>query len=249
MINVDNLIFLSPMSIRLPSELYDLIEADARLFGYKKNGKANINGFLNELLPSILNSQWGFSSSKSLPNDDEIPDSVVTNSIFFLDSFFKPLLKGNNVTISFRVNKAHEKEFQEIYENILPTYNMDFSMLLRSLLTFYVINRLAIRERFLHFKNYTEISKAIIEKKQILVFLKEEKFQLSNAAILVSPVSDRNVLLGIDSKLGSAHAIPFALVQNIVMQSKDNIAIKNPHKILRKTFLLYLNAEKETHKN
>ena len=154
-------------------------------------------------------------------------------------------MKGNNVTISFRVNKAHEKDFQEIYESVLPVYNMDFSALIRSLLAFYIINRLAIRERFLHFKNYTEISNAIMEKKQCLLFLKKESLLLSYMLILVSPISDRNVLLGIESKTGNVHAIPFHLVTNAVAQDEDGIAIKNNLKILRRAFLEYLKAEKK----
>ena len=71
MINANNLIFLSPISIRLPSELYDLIEADARLFGFKKNGKGNINGFLNALIPSIVDLQTSRTTSL-WDNDDEI---------------------------------------------------------------------------------------------------------------------------------------------------------------------------------
>ncbi len=245
MINADNLIFLSPISIRLPSELYDLIEADARLFGFRKNGKGNINGFLNELLPSIVEVQSNISSSAFFTTGDEQISSFSSNATFYLDSIFKPLLKGNNVTISFRVNKAHEKDFQEIYENILPVYNMDFSALLRSLLTFYIINRLAIRERFLHFETYTEISNAIIENKQCLLFLKKESLLLSYMLILVSPVSDHNVLLGIESKTGNVHAIPFHLVTNAVTQDEDGIAIKNNLKILKKAFLEYLKAEKK----
>lgn len=249
MINADNLIFLSPISIRLPSELYDLLEADARLFGFRKNGKGNINGFLNELLPSIIDMQTSITFPTSLTNSDKQTSSFLKSSMFYLDSFFKPLLKGNNVTISFRVNKAHEKAFQEIYENILPVYNMDFSALVRSLLTCYITNRLAIRERFLYFKIYTEISKAIIEQQQILVFLKEERLQLSCVAVFVSPISDRNVLLGINPTTGSANAIPLSLVQKIIIQDKDNITIKSPYKILRKAFLLYLNTEKKLQKN
>ena len=249
MINANNLIFLSPISIRLPNELYDLIEADARLFGFKKNGKGNINGFLNELLPTIVEAQSNIQVPAFLANNDELTTSLVPHSMFYLDSIFKPLLKGNNVTISFRVNKAHEKDFQEIYENILPVYNMDFSALLRSLLTLYVINRLAIRERFLHFKNYTEISNAIINEKQCLLFLKKESLLLSCMTILVSPVSDRNVLLGIEVETGNAHAIPFQLVTNAVVQNKDGISLKSKLKILKKAFSEYIKAEKNLQKN
>ncbi|MBQ4269621.1 MAG: hypothetical protein IJB97_08245 [Clostridia bacterium] len=215
------------------------------MFGFRKNGKGNINGFLNELLPSIINVQASITPSSFFVKSDEETVSFFKNSIFYFDSIFKPVLKGNNVTISFRVNKAHEKDFQEIYENILPVQNMDFSALFRSLLSIYIINRLAVRERFLYFKNYTEISKSIVEKKQCIVFLKRKKFQLSCMAVFVSPISDRNVLLGIDSKTGNAHAIPFQLVENVVIQNEDNITVKNPYKILRKAFLIYLNTEKE----
>lgn len=245
MINADNLIFLSPISIRLPSELYDLIDADARLFGFRKNGKSNINGFLNELLPSIIEAQSSIMAPAFFTNSDEQTTNFLKGSVFFLDAIFKPLLKGNNVTISFRVNKAHERDFQKIYDNILPVYNMDFSTLLRSLLTFYVINRLAIRERLVYFKNYMEISNAIAENKQCLFFLKGESFRLSCAAILVSPISDRNVLLGIDPATGKISATPFALIERAIIQNEDGVAIKKHLKLLRKAFLEYLKVEKQ----
>ena len=245
MINADNLIFLSPISIRLPSELYDLLDTDAQLFGFIKNNKSNINGFLNELLPAIIDMQSTISSHTLLDNENEQLTSLLSNSTFYLDTILKPLLKGKNVTISFRVNKAHEKDFQEIYENVLPIFNMDFSTLLRSLLTFYIINRLSIRERFLHFKNYTEISDAIIEQKQCLVFLKKESFLFSCMSILVSPISDRNILLGIDQKTQHAHAIPFHLITKAIIQSENGISPKKNHKILQRAFLAYLKAEKK----
>ena len=244
MINADNLLFLSPISLRLPSELYDLIEADALLFGFKKNGKSNINGFLNELLPSIIEVQSNIPYSTIFPTNDKQIASIAANSTFYLNTIFKSLLKGNNVTISFRVNKAHEKDFQKIYEDILPVCNMDFSALFRSLLILYINNRLAIRERFLYFKNYTAISDAIIEKKQCLIFLKEERLLLSCAKICISPISDRNILLGIAQKTGNAHAIPFNLVTNVITQSEDGIPVKNKLKILKKAFLEYLKIEK-----
>lgn len=249
MINADNLIFLSPISIRLPSELYDLIEADARLFGFKKNGKSNINGFLNELLPSIIEVQDSITSSNFLSATKDQASSVIATSISCMDTVFKPLLSGNNITISFRVNKAHEKDFKNIYENVLPIYNMDFSALLRTLLTFYTINRLAIRERFLHFKNYTEISNAIIENKQCLCFLKEKSLLLSCLVILVSPVSDRNVVLGIDPNTGHAYPIPLHLITNAVVQDEVDGSMKNNLKFLKKAFEKYLKAEKELLKN
>lgn len=245
MINADNLIFLSPISIRLPSELYNLIEVDARLFGFKKNGKANISGFLNELLPNIIEVLLSPPPSVFPTNNNENFASLTAYSTFYLDTYFKPLLKGDNVTISFRVNKSHEKDFQNIYENVLPICNMDFSALLRYLLTFYAINRLSIRERFLAFKNYTEISNAIIEQKQCLVFLKKERFQLSCATIFVSPLSDRNVLLGIDAETGTVLAIPFLLITSAVIQDEEGIALKSKLKILKTVFTQYLKGEKQ----
>lgn len=248
MINADNLIFLSPISIRLPSELYDLIEADARLFGFRKNGKSNINGFLNEVLPSIID-MFSNISNPELFNDIDERITPIKNPMVYLDTIFKPLLKGNNVTISFRVNKAHEKDFQNIYQNILPFYNMDFSVLFRSLLTCYITNRLAIRERFLHFKNYTEISNAIAEKKQCLFFLKEESLRLSCIAIFVSPISDRNILFGIDPATGNAHTIPFHLIETAVMQDEYGGIAKDNLKLLKQAYYTYIKAEKELQKN
>ncbi len=113
-----------------------------------------------------------------------------------------------------------------------------------SSITFYIINRLAIRERFVHFENYTAISNAISEQKQCLFFLKEKHLLLSSISIFVSPITDRNVLLGIDPKTGTAHAIPFQLITNAILQNEDSIPVKNNLKILRKAFLEFIKAEK-----
>lgn len=67
--------------------------------------------------------------------------------------------------------------------------------------------------------------------------------------ILVSPVSDRNVLLGIEAETGNAHAIPFQLVTNAVVQNKDGISVKSKLKILKKAFSEYIKAEKNLQKN
>lgn len=248
MINADNLMFLSPISIRLQSELYDLIESDARLFGFYKNGKSNINGFLNKLLPSIIEIFSAVSDSK-LFHDIEEYITPVRNPLIYLDTIFKPLLNSNNITISFRVNKAHEKDFQYIYQQILPFYNMDFSALIRTLLACYITNRLAIRERFFHFKNYTEISNAIEEKKQCLFFLKTERIRLSCITIAVSPISDRNILLGIDPLTGNAHAIPFRLIETAVTQDEFSKTAKNNLKLLKQAYYTYIKTEKSLQKN
>ena len=123
---------------------------------------------------------------------------------------------------------------------------MDFSAILRSLLTFYITNRLALRERFLHFENYKEISNAIIQKKQCLIFLKEEMLHLSSMAIFVSPTSDRNVLLGINQATGSAVALSFHLVETAIIQNENSTISKNNYNILRKAFLEYLKIEKQS---
>ena len=67
--------------------------------------------------------------------------------------------------------------------------------------------------------------------------------------ILVSPVSDRNVLLGIEVETGNAHAIPFQLVTNAVVQNKDGISVKSKLTILKKAFSEYIKAEKNLQKN
>lgn len=245
MINADNLLFFSPISIRLPSELYDLIEADARLFGFIKNGKGNINGFLNQLLPSIIDMFSNVSTAELFGDVEEPTPLVFKNPMVYLDTLFKPLLKGNNVTISFRVNKAHEQDFRNIYKNILPFFNKDFSALFRSLLTCYVTNRLAIRERFVYFKNYSEISNATAEKKECVCFLKKEIIRFSCLKIFVSPITDRNILLGIEKATGKINIMPFALIDNAIMQEEDSENVKVSLKVLTQGFRAYLQGEKK----
>lgn len=246
---VDNLIFLSPISIRLPSELYGLIESDARLFGFIKNKKANINGFLNELLPSIVEMQMSTPiNSPIFANMDEDTTKKLQGISLYFENFFKPLLKGNSVTVSFRVNKAHEKDFLDIYQNILGFYNMDFSLLVRSLLTYYIINRLAIRERFLYFRNYDEISNAIAEKKECLFFLKGETLRFSPVTLIVSPYSDRNILLGIEQETGISHVMPFHLINKVIAQKKETQLTKRDLKYLKIALQTYLKNEKSNSK-
>ena len=165
--------------------------------------------------------------------------------MIYLDTLFKPLLGGNNVTISFRVNKAHEQDFQNIYHNVLPDCDMDFSALLRTLLTSYAINRVAIRERFVFFKTYSEISNATAERKECLCFLPNTSVRFSHLKIFVSPVTDRNVLFGIEKDTGKMDFFPFCLIKNAVMQDEKSKNVKVSHKALMQGYNLYLQTEKK----
>ena len=123
----DRFLLFSPTSIRLPRELYHLIERDAWLFGFRKNNKSNLNGFLNELLPALAFYQKRSSNLLSAVAElEETTYKEIISGILKFDSLQLSLLKDKGITLSFRVNKTHANDFIEIYDNHLSDYNMDF---------------------------------------------------------------------------------------------------------------------------
>ncbi|MBQ7340404.1 MAG: hypothetical protein IJW43_06090 [Clostridia bacterium] len=245
--NVYRSFLFSPTSIRLPNELYNLIDLDAWFFGFRKNSKSNINGFLNELLPSLATYREETSNLIStLTEINEETANQMVSGTFSFDALILSFINNNGVNVSLRVNKSRTKEFIDIYDNHLREFDMDFSTFVRSALLDYVSKRRSIRERLLYFKQFREISLAMQEKNLCFLHLENSSMRFIPTHIIVSPKNDCNFLFGLDTKTKTPHSIALRNILSVSRQKdRDDVKITSSDiKLLEEKIKNFLREEK-----
>lgn len=215
--NIDRLTYFSPTSFRLPSEMYTILEMDALHFGFKKNHKANICGFLNELLPALCAYKIDLRNKVLSTLDENI--ETLNNFEKLLNTLTlaqNSLLKQNYVTVPFRVSAKHYNDFIYIHDYLLSTLNVDFSSFVRSILFDYISKRLAIRERLFLYKQLKILLPAIENRQFCHFFLRDQQLSFLPHTIIVSPYTGSNILFGINRTKKYAVSFNISLINNII---------------------------------
>ena len=216
----DRLTYFNPTSFRLPSEIYTILEMDAIHFGFKKNNKSNISGFLNELLPAL--SKYKFDWHNEILGEENNDITLINKIENILNSVTltqNSLFKQTSVTIPFRVNKKHYDDFLFIHDKQLPMLNLDFSEFIRSLLIDYTSKRLAIRERLFFYEKIKLIISSM-QNKQSCRFLVEDNQVLPfvPAAIIISPYTGANIIVGINKLKKCTISVGLSSIKHITQE-------------------------------
>ena len=248
--NYDRFSLFSPISIRIPKEIHSLIDADARRFGYIKNRKSNINGFLNDLLPSLA--AYREATCEAMSDITEINDNLtrkMVNATLSLDNLQLSFIKSSGANISFRANKYRMDEFIDIFDKHLGSFNISFSAFVRNSLAEFVSKRLSIRERLLYFKQFTQISLALQRQLSCFVILRNTTIHFLPVINVVSPYSDLNTIFGIDILNKKLSAIPLCKIIGISLEEKKTTINENVKKILNDKVESFMQNEKIKMKN
>ena len=216
---IDRLTYFSPTSLRMPAEIYAILQMDALHFGFEKNNKSNVSGFLNELLPALSSYRvdWhkdilDYADNQNIANEiEQISYSMITAQM--------ALLRPENITVPFRVNKAHYDDFLYIHDVQLAASNLDFSEFVRGALIDYASKRLAIRERLLFYKHAKTLYSALEEKRECRCYTKKnEVVRFVPVAMFVSPYTDINVIVGANRREKRTIILSLAAITNITVQ-------------------------------
>lgn len=195
-------------NFKIASGIYDVIYNDCIYFGYIKNDKPNISGFLNHIIHHL--SQYREDLHEQFLKNNNYDSNLVLlieNNIY--NTYLKTFDISNDAKhkIQLRINKEHLETFINIVDKYLHKYNLDFTKYIRTLLLEYAIKPLYQREYF----------SIYIYSKIILKALKNSQF------IKVRTIDGENVRLvpiAIENDYLQNQSYLFGYTQN-----KENIAI------------------------
>lgn len=216
--NDSRLTFFDPTNITLPIVICNTLKQDAIHFGFIKNEKANISGFLNHLIPCLADYREDLHNILLQENDyDEALTNKIEQNIYKVYFNKYDYCDDGTETVPFRINKAYLQAFLEIFDNKLSKYNIDFTNFVRSLLIEYCSKRLNQREYFFFYRTIDKIKNACCEKKLCYFYTKSEKKCFIPVSIEVAQESETNLIVGIDKNKDVAYVLPFAYIQRVVV--------------------------------
>lgn len=166
-IEMNDFVYKECTNISMKFNVYGILESDAEKFGYIKNGRANLCGFLNRLIPELsayrddLHEQF-----LQFNNGDYNITAAVENSLYQVYTHTLFLNDDSKVNMPFRISQKFISEFMLIQSEKLQKYRLDFTNYVRSLLEEYAIKPLYSREIFFHYRD-TQILKKCIRKEQL----------------------------------------------------------------------------------
>lgn len=205
----------------------DILECDCIYFGYIKNNKPNMSGFINHLIYHLAQYREDLHSKfLAQNNNDAVTTSIIEKNIYnvYLKTF--DISDDTKVNIQLRINKEHKQTFNKIFDKYLAQYNLDFTNYIRTLLLEYAIKPLFQREFF----------SIYIYSKILLSAQKHNKFvkiRTHNECITMVPVGIENDYLNQSSYVFgfTQHKEEIVIInyKNIksVIELDDNLFIDN----------------------
>lgn len=169
-------------NFKISSGIYDIIRYDCIYFGFIKNNKPNISGFLNHLIYHLSQYREDLHNDFLRKNNNNSELTLtIEQSIYnvYLKTF--DISNDSKVNIQLRINKQYLDSFINIVDNYLNKYNMDFTNYIRTLLLDYAVKPLYQREYF-YIYNF---SKIILQAQKQCRFV---KIRTENESICFVPV-------------------------------------------------------------
>ena len=211
------LTFLTPIKLSIPYAVYDTLFRDSYYFGFTKNDTANINGFLNVLIPKLVDyrNDLHLSILDNNNNNSKIAELIEENiyKLYFNKFDF---CDNGNVNISLRIGKNNYNKFIQIHDVISSRYNMDFTSFIRSLLVEYSNQRIFKREFLYYFNEVLTIKTAILEKRYCTFYTSEEKHYFIPLSIEQSPNNNKNFIVGYNTTDETCMVTPLSSIQQVI---------------------------------
>ena len=228
------LTFLTPIKINIPFSIYDTVIKDAAYFGFFKNNMANINGFLNELLPSLAIYRETLREKVMYYSDYDFYKTFNFEiNLYKIYYNIYDFCDEDNVSIHLRVNSKHYNEFIEIHDVQSSRYAIDFSNYIKSLLLEYTSKRLFQREYLFFYKNVKRIKNYIEKNISNRFYTKNAIINCVPLFIKQSPKTSKNYIIGYDND--NKKIVSFALkdLKNIIEEDYyaeyDDDVLQNAH--------------------
>ena len=139
--------FKTSTTLTVPISVYRVLQEDAFYYGYLKNGKPNISGFLNHLIPELSEHQNDlYSELLRYHNGDAEKAKIGAQSIY--NVYLKPSANHDDGTISFpfRISESKRGDFLSVHDHLLSFYDNSFTGYIHTLLSEYASKKRNERE-------------------------------------------------------------------------------------------------------
>lgn len=218
------LTFNSPTNFTLPIGVYQILQSDAYYYGFIKNGKPNIGGFLNNLIPTLSDYQEDlFKELLKYNKGNAEAAKMCARSIHNVYLYPFSFHDDGTINVPFRISKDRYNDFIVIHDERLSFYNTDFTNYVRTLLSEYASKTLGQREYLYAFPMINDIKEAILRQKFSKFYTDEQTVVFAPVSIETSPLYDHNYIIGIDCN-GQPQAIRLSDVRKLsVTNSKTKI--------------------------
>ena len=193
------LTFNSSTNFTLPIGVYQILQRDAYYFGFVKNGKPNVSGFLNKLIPALSDYQEDlFAELLKYHRGNAEYAQMCARSIH--NVYLRPFVFHDDgvVNVPFRISKDKYDDFIVIHDERLAFYDTDFTNYVRTLLSEYASKTLGQREYLYAFRAISILREAIRKKMICRFYTDEQTFVFVPVSIETSPVYGQNYVVGID---------------------------------------------------
>ena len=195
--NNTRLTFNSSTNLSLPLAVYSTLRSDARAHGYIKNGRPNVSGYMNQLIP-VLSDYQDLRHQEVLKyanGDTELTKFAeqCTHNIYLAPFNFSD---DSVVNVPFRINKEHYDDFLKIHDIKLAYYNTDFTNYVRNLLNEYASKTVFLRE-YLYAFHMIEDLRTYIENGNLCHFYCIDKtVSFIPISLEISPLTERYDVVG-----------------------------------------------------
>ncbi len=219
--NNSRLTFNSSTNFTLPIDVIRVLQSDAYYYGFIKNRKPNISGFLNNLIPTLSDYQEDlFNQLLKFTNGDEQMAKICAQSIHSVYLYPFTFHDDGTANVPFRISKDKYDDFIIIHDKRLAFYNTDFTNYVRTLLSEYASKTLGQREYLYAFNLVSPLRDAIREGNQCRFYTNENTFTFFPVSIELSPIYGHNHIIGIDS-YNHPQAIRLSTVHKILVLQEN----------------------------
>ncbi len=194
------LTFNSSTNFTLPIGIFRILQHDAYYYGFMKNGRPNVSGFLNNLIPTLSDYQEElFGELLKYNNGDVETTKACARSIHNVYLYPFSFYDDGTVNVPFRISKDKYDEFIVIHDERLSFYDTDFTNYMRTLLSEYASKTPGQREYLYAFKMIAPLREAIQKGSLCKFYTSKNSIAFVPASIELSPVYSHNYIVGIDS--------------------------------------------------
>lgn len=194
------LTFNSSTNFSLPIGVFQILQSDAYYYGFMKNERPNVSGFLNHLIPALSDYQEDlFNELLKYNNGNAEIAKACARSVH--NVYLHPFTfhDDGTVNVPFRISKDKYDDFIVIHDERLAFYDTDFTNYIRTLLSEYASKTLGQREYLYAFKMIAPIREATRKGQLCKFYTGESVCAFVPVSIELSPIYDHNYIVGIDN--------------------------------------------------
>ena len=221
------LTFNTSTNFVLSVDAFRILECDANCFGYMKNGKANISGFLNDLLPELACYQNNLYKQLLLYNNGNVEAAqIAARSIHNVYIPMTAFHEDGVAKISFRISKDKYDEFIDIHDNRLSFYDTGFTTYIRTLLVEYASKSYSQREYLYSYRRVIHVSDAIQRQNICKFYSSDSILSFVPVSIETTPILGHNYIIGV-SRDGTPISVGLRSLKKVVAtDEKKSISVE-----------------------